>query len=76
MPLAPGAGGGLFASSGFDLKYNCNVNILESGSQCEKNFGVDLSISVLGTLKPMISYGSAAKRRYWNLLSKGWTLCS
>lgn len=25
------------------------VNILESGSQCEKNFGVDLSISVLGT---------------------------
>ena len=25
------------------------VNILESGSQCEKNFGVDLSISELGT---------------------------
>ena len=25
------------------------VNIFESGSQCEKNLGVDLSISVLGT---------------------------
>ena len=25
------------------------VNILESGSQCEKNLEVDLSISVLGT---------------------------
>ena len=77
MPLAAGAGGWpLFASGGLVLKYNCNVNIFESGSQCEKNFGVDLSISVLGTLKAMISYGSAANIRYWYLLSKDWTLCS
>lgn len=76
VPLAAGTGGGLFASCGLDLKYNCNVNILESGSQCEKNFGVDLSISVLGTLNAIISYGSAANRRYWYRLSKGCTRCS
>lgn len=76
VPLAAGVGWPLFASGGLGLKYNCNVNIFESGSQCEKNFGVDLSISVLGTLKEMISYGSAANRRYWYLLSKDWTLCS
>lgn len=63
VPLAAG-GGGLFASGGFVLKYNCNVNIFESGSQWEKNLGVDLSISVLGTLKDIISYGSAANNRY------------
>lgn len=64
VPLAVGAGCGLFASGGLVLKYNCSVNIFESGSQCEKNFGVDLSISVLGTLKATISYGSAANKRY------------
>ena len=64
VPLAVEAGCGLFASGGLDLKYNCSVNILESGSQCEKKFGVDLSISVLGTLKATISYGSAANKRY------------
>lgn len=71
FPLATGAGCGLFASGGFVLKYNCNVNIFESGSQCEKNLGVDLSISVLGTLKEIISYGSAANKRYWYRLSNG-----
>lgn len=65
VPLAAEAGcGGLLASGGLDLKYNCSVNIFESGSQCEKNLGVDLSISVLGTLKATISYGSAANKRY------------
>lgn len=62
--LAVEGGWGLFASGGFGLKYSCNVNIFVSGSQCEKNFGVDLSISVLGTLKAMVSYGSAAHKRY------------
>ena len=90
------------------VAHELTVNIFESGSQCEKNFGVDLSISVLGTwkcslmstkqfstttkekntqpksniqqkyestLKAIISYGSAANRRYWYLLSKGCTLC-
>lgn len=76
VPLGAGGGCGLFDSGGLALKYSCNVNILESGSQCEKNFEVDLSISVLGTLKDIISYGSAANRRYWNLLSKASTLCS
>jgi hypothetical protein len=76
MPLAGGAGWPLFASGGLVLKYNCNVNIFESGSQCEKNLGVDLSISVLGTLNAMISYGSAANKRYWYFLSKGWIFCS
>lgn len=76
VPFAAGADGGLPISGGFVLKYTCSVNILESGSQCEKNLGVDLSISVLGTLKAIISYGSAANRRYWYLLSYGWTFCS
>lgn len=76
VPLDAGAGWGLLASGGLVLKYNCNVNIFESGSQCVKNLGGVLSISVLGTLKAMISYGSAANRRYWYLLSNGWTLCS
>lgn len=78
MPLATGGGAacGLLASGGLALKYSCSVNIFRSGSQCEKNLGVDLSISVLGTLKAMISYGSAANRRYWYLLSQAWTLCS
>lgn len=62
-PLSVGAVGGLLGSGGLVLKYNCKVNIFESGSQCEKNLGVDLSISVLGTLNEMISYGSAANRR-------------
>lgn len=62
-PLSVGAAGGLLDSGGLVLKYNCKVNIFESGSQCEKNLGVDLSISVLGTLNEMISYGSAANRR-------------
>lgn len=56
VPLGAEAGGcGLVASGGLVLKYNCSVNIFESGSQCEKNFGVDLSISVLGTLKDIVS---------------------
>ena len=33
VPLVVAADGGLFVSGGFVLKYNCNVNILESGSQ-------------------------------------------
>ena len=59
------------------MKYTCSVYTFLSGSQCEKYlFSPLLSISALGTLNEMTSYGSAANMTYWYFLSHASTFCS
>ncbi|KAF4516797.1 hypothetical protein B566_EDAN004636 [Ephemera danica] len=53
---------------GSTLKLNCRKNCL--------NLPSVLSTSRLGTLKPMVSYGSAANNKYCHFLSGGSTRCS
>ena len=58
------------------LKLNCRKNSLVSLFQWLQNLVSDLSTSRDGTLNPMVSYGSAANRRYCHFLSGGSTFCS
>lgn len=58
------------------LKANCRKNCLVSLFQCDQSFFGSLSTSRLGTLKAIVSYGSAANSRYCHFLSGGSTFCS
>jgi len=72
---AGGAGRAVFAGS-INLKANCRKNSFVSLFQWDQNLPSDLSTSLDGTLKEIVSYGSAAKRRYCHFLSGGSTFCS
>lgn len=71
-PARGGGTGGTIFALGSTLKANCRKNCLVSLFHVVH----DLSTSRLGTLKAMVSYGSAANRRYCHLRSGGSTFCS
>lgn len=58
------------------MKWNWRKNCFVSRFQCVQNLPSALSISLLGTLKAMVSYGSAAISRYCQRRSGGSILCS